>query len=284
MSAVYFLTVNYYSTALVGRLLASLPQETSGDYTVVVANNSPSDRSLETLGLVVLDAPENLGFGGGCNLGLEWIYRQNPQAIAWLINPDAYLFPDALAAAIAFFERYREISLLGTVIYTPRGECWFAGGRFNSRWGAIYASDLLAKNSSADYVECDWVSGCSLLVNLRNFSEPPQFDPSYFLYYEDFDLCQRYRRQGHRVAITGAIAVIHDASAIADRNLHHKYRHSTYSYLLTLACYTNALVFAGRALRLLLHALVLLPVKRAIATGKLAGFSQFVVRRSPKLR
>ncbi|NET55808.1 MAG: glycosyltransferase family 2 protein [Symploca sp. SIO2E6] len=276
---IYFLSVNYYSTDLIAKLISSIPANSSIPYQIVVVNNSTDDQKLPQLqasSLHILEAKTNLGFGKACNLGLNWIYQQNPQALVWIINPDAYLPENTLEKVPSFFATYPELSLLGTLIYTTTGDLWFAGGQFIPQWGAIISTDLGVSHPEAAYVSCDWVSACSLLINLQNFSACPQFDPAYFLYYEDFDFCRRYANQGHQIAITSQLAVIHQPSSITNRHLARKFQHSTYSYLLTLEKYTNKAIFLLRLFRLILHSLILLLAKPQTALGKLTGVLQFL--------
>lgn len=280
MHAFYFLIVNYNSTKLIDDLIQSIFQIKDILYQIIIVNNSPEDRSIDLLKneyIFILDAPKNLGFGSACNLGLNWIYTQNQQAIVWLINPDAYLLENEFEKIIQFFNGYSEVSILGTIIYNSVDKVWFAGGRFIPKIGAIIKEDLVSNTNSA-YVPCDWVSGCSLIINLRNFSECPQFDPAYFLYYEDFDFCRRYTTQGHLIAITKQFGVIHRPSSITDRNPFKKIKHSTYSYLLTLERYTNKLVFVLKLIRLTFNAFVLIFIKPKKALGKVAGILNYFMR------
>lgn len=208
---IYWITVNYYSSALVGRLIDSIPEEFQPDYRVIIVNNSADDHSIFALKsdhVVILTSPANLGFGKACNLGLDWVYRQNSQAMVWLINPDAY-FPegrnnsDLIQDFVEFPIAHPEVSILGTVIYTPEGRVEFSGGEFNPKTGYIAPkTNLEVFPVSKSYIPTSWVSGCSMVIVLKNFQACPQFDPDYFLYYEDFDFCQRYQQQGHRITIT----------------------------------------------------------------------------------
>lgn len=270
---IYFLVVNYYSTNLINKLINSLPSDDSQNYKVVIVNNSPDDNSiyhLKSEAVLIFNAESNLGFGGGCNLGMKWISSQDAQGIVWIINPDAYFVESFLEKVRSFFETYPEISLLGTIVHTTTGEIWFAGGRFIPSTGAILTQDLLT-NTNTDYVACDWITGCSLIVNLRNFDECPQFDPAYFLYYEDFDFCRRYASQGHLIAVTQQFGVIHQPSSITNKYVFRKMKNSTYGYLLSLDRYTNQWIVNIRLLRLISYALLLMFVKPQVAFGKFVG-------------
>ncbi|MGI0489644.1 glycosyltransferase [Pantanalinema rosaneae CENA516] len=278
---IYLITVNYFSTDLIAQLLVSIKSTKASNFKLVIVNNSPDDRQIQKLAgvsVVILEAEQNLGFGAGCNLGLQWVYQQERSAIVWLINPDTTLPEDALIQVDRFFQNHPELAIVGTVVDQPNGQPWFTGGQFMTETGAILTTDRFAHSSNPDYVPCDWVTGCSMLLNLQQFSSCPQFDQAYFLYYEDVDFCQRYRQVGYSVGITNLIRVIHQPSSISDRNLSAKFRYSTFSYLLTLERYAGRLALGWRLLRLAFHALVLLPVQPQIAIAKLQGISTYLKR------
>ena len=280
---IYFLTVNYYSSNLVAQLIRSIPTDKDIYFQLVIVNNSPTDKtiySLQTKSVTVLESGKNLGYGSACNLGLQWIQAQDPHGIVWIINPDAYLLKASLEKVKLLFELHPELSIVGTTIYTPNAKVWFAGGYFTRQTGRILTQDML-KNTQIDHVTCDWVSGCSMLINLRKFASYPQFDPAYFLYYEDFDFCRRYASSGHLIAVTNQFCVVHQPSAIANRQIFHKIRHSTYSYLLTLEKYTNKSILLLRLFRLVCHALILLPGQPKVAFGKLYGVLLYLKRSLP---
>lgn len=280
---IYFLTVNYYSTNLVTKLINSIQASKNISHKIVIVNNSPEDNSIHLLSsesVLIIEAGSNLGFGSACNLGLNWIYVQDNQAIVWLINPDTYIVEPVLDKVALFFISHSHLSIVGTVIYTPNKKVWFASGKFIPATGAILNQDFLT-NFDTEYSYCDWVSACSLLINLRRFPECPQFDPAYFLYYEDFDFCRRYANQGHLIAVTKQLSVIHQPSSITNKNIFKKIQHSTYSYLITLEKYTTKLILLIRLTRLITYAFMLISVKPKVAFGKLYGVLLYLRRSLP---
>jgi N-acetylglucosaminyl-diphospho-decaprenol L-rhamnosyltransferase len=276
---IYFVTVNYYSTSLVEKLVSSILLDRDIDCQVIIVNNSPDDDSIHSLkseSIFILEAGDNLGFGKACNLGLNWIYNQNSEAIIWLINPDAYLVESSVKQASLFFETYPEVSILGTIVYDPTGKIWFGNGQFFAKNGTIIADDCLSPELEVlPYIEMTWVTGCSLIINLRNFNYCPQFDEDYFLYYEDFDFCRRYAKQGHIIALTKQISVIHQPSSITETLPDEKIKHSTYSYLLTLEKHTSKLVLLYRLSRITVSALISLPTNSKISVNELKGILMY---------
>ena len=189
--------------------------------------------------VTVIDAPQNDGFGAGCNIGLQWIYARSPQALVWLINPDTQLLPAAISTVRSCFIQ-REIAILGTPVLDATGKLWSGAGRFN-RWTGSISARHLATDALGRPQLVRWVSGCSMVLNLAALKHCPQFDEVYFLYYEDSDLCERYYQQGYRIAIAPEPLVVHAVSSITARHTHAKYMHATFSKLTFFASPRNPL-------------------------------------------
>ncbi|MEM7595114.1 MAG: glycosyltransferase family 2 protein [Cyanobacteria bacterium P01_A01_bin.83] len=280
-----FVIVNYNSSNLISRLLNTLDNKEEQKYHVLIVNNSPEEQELLTLKsdtVSIIQAEKNLGFGQACNLGLSWIYQHDNQAIAWLINPDTYFNSDTtdnkisnIDSAIAFFKDHPQISILGTTVYNSQGKLTDAGGSFNFDTAALSVVTSLPENIKDDYLKTDWVSGCSLLINLANFDQCPNFDPRYFLYYEDLDFCLRYGQQGHQIAVTNLIKVMHDTSSITNRNLKWKYQHVTHSYLIHIEKYGSLSIFIMTNIRMSLNTLRLMLFKPQQGMGKLIGMINY---------
>lgn len=285
MRNLYFLTVNYHSSELISRSIESIDNKDTDEYTILIVNNSPEDTGLDKLNskyVEIIEAKQNVGFGNACNLGLNWIYHRDPSAVVWLINPDAYFRADCSDGtksitkdAIAFFANHPEISILGTIVYNASGQIISAGGTFTPQTAALSIIDSFPANLQQDYIETDWVSGCSLLINLTNFKQCPQFDSRYFLYYEDLDFCLRYGGEGHIIAVTQQLNVIHDTSSISDRNIFQKYKHITYSYLIHVEKYGSLAIFVLTNIRMLSNTIRLIIFKPNLGRGKLVGFYNY---------
>ena len=288
MNEVYFLVVNYNSSDLIARFVSSIVKEEENNCQLVIINNSPEDKEISSLvknNIKIIEAKDNLGFGKACNLGLKWIAKQNKEAIVWLINPDAYfnnnleLAISPINVATAFFKKHSDVSILGTTVYNSSGEITSAGGTFNPENAQLDIVDCLPENLEKDYYQTDWVSGCSLLINLSRFKEVPQFSDRFFLYYEDLDFCLRYSQQGHKIAVTHLLKVIHDTSTITNRNTLQKYRHITQSYLVYIEKYGSKKIFIITNIRMLLNTIRLLIQKPQQGFGKAIGIYEYWQKR-----
>ncbi len=269
-----FLTVNYYSSKLINKLLISL-KDLSISHKVIIVNNSPEDRDIHNLtypSLEIIETDRNLGFGRACNLGLAKIYSRSVSDLVWLINPDAYFEKDDLLKIPVLLPMLSSYPILGTIIYDEKSNLTFNGGIFCPIRGIIREDKII---SNENIRPTKWVSGCSLILNLQYFNECPNFDRDFFLYYEDFEFCQRYNKLGYDIVICSQIKVIHHTSSITSK-LTNKLTQEIYSYLLALLKHSTKVSLVYRLLRIILVGIVETITLNNRGKAKLEGVKQFI--------
>ncbi len=189
--------VTYNSAAI---LSWSLPMLADCPAVVVVDNHSADDTVAvvrrELPRATLIEAGRNLGFGRANNLGLEAVQTD----YALLHNPDARLAPGALQALREAAQRYPEAAILAPVLYDAPD----AVGDFYR--GPFHAPACHPVPTPEGDLCAEFVTGAAMLLNMRLMRQVGFFDPWFFLYCEDDDLCLRVRRAGH------PIVVVHDAA------------------------------------------------------------------------
>lgn len=246
--------VTYDSRRILPLSLAPLRQHPH----VIVVDNGSTDGSADLASELlpqahVLMAGTNLGFGRANNLGLERVTTD----YALLLNPDSILGPETLARLMQGALRYPEAALLAPKLYDAPGvlgECYRR---------AFYEDDGSPRIDPDGDLCCDFLTGAALLMNMHLMRQVGFFDPWFFLYFEDDDLCLRARRAGH------PLVLIHDA------HVEHRIRQSSApsqqlnfrrTYSLTLSKfyiqrkYLGALSCALAVLRIGTGSLLTLPV------------------------
>ena len=290
--AIYLVIVNYYACELIAGLLDSIPLAARGRVEAIAINNSPEDGDIPHLtekfpNLTLLKPETNLGFGSGCNLGLEYVYQINPQALVWLINPDTTIEPTAIDYILECFAQNPDLAILGTRIRDTQGNIWFSEGRFNRWIGSLKHQSGKERGREKEFFdnyECPeiipsrWVSGCSMLLNLEKFARCPNFDPHYFLYYEDNDLCERYYQLGYQIAVTQAVLVTHLVSATTHKDKSAKFRHATYSKLYFLQQHGTILALGLNLIYMLVKIVRILGQDTSIAIGRWQGLQKFIAQ------
>jgi GT2 family glycosyltransferase len=215
--------VNYlqwHDTASLVRQLRAAPAVRHGVAEVVIVDNDspwhPLVSRLRRLdGVSLRRWRHNRGFARAVNEGCrlsrgEWVL---------LLNPDMTLEPGFLDKALAHAERLAQqqpaVGIVGFRLANPDGTAQMSAGPFPSLAGTL-ARLLLPRTRRKYYLQqdstcrpVDWVTGCCLLLRRRCWEEVGGLDRSFFLYYEDVDLCRRARRHGWSVWYDPSLVAVH---------------------------------------------------------------------------
>ncbi len=236
---------------------------------VVVVDNASRDGTADAVrarfgnGVVVVANQRNLGFGAAANLGAARV----PEA-AWILvlNADTELTPGALSSLVAEGEAHRDAAILGPTIVGDDGRPQLSVRGHPTRLALLHQHTALrflrigaraysvyrTPPSSEEFV----VMGAAMLVRGRDFLELGGFDPRYFLYFEDADLCRRAALAGRGVRFVPAATVRHAGGSSAD---HDRERALTW-YFVSLLTYVERCHgrSAGTAFRLAFKPLLVL--------------------------
>ena len=104
----------------------------------MVVDNGTTDDSVAEIGrafpeVTLLLSGANLGFGGGCNVGIRHALAQGADYV-WLINSDATVAPAALTALVQVADSDPALGAVGSVLYEadqPDQIQLWGGGRVN---------------------------------------------------------------------------------------------------------------------------------------------------------
>jgi N-acetylglucosaminyl-diphospho-decaprenol L-rhamnosyltransferase len=154
----------------------------------------------------------NGGFGSGNNYAIRagLSNGEKPDYI-YLLNPDAVPEPGAIRALVAFMETRPKAGVVGSLILTPDGDPAYGAFRFpnivrefeDAARTAILSRFLERGRDPSpialETVEVDWVSGSSVMFRRAMLDEIGLFDETFFLYFEETDLCLRAKRAGWQI-------------------------------------------------------------------------------------
>ena len=192
---------------------------------ILVVDNGSTDGSPQMVReefptVRVIETGSNLGFGAANNVAL----RESTGRYFVLLNSDAFFAPGALALAVRHMDETPDCALGGCRLVGRDGS-WQPSSRcFHSVLGdAIVLTGLAAKypksklfgrfdRTWADELlpsKVDWVPGAFSIVRPSALAQVGAFDPAFFLYYEEVDLCLRLKRAGLKVWYWPDIVVTH---------------------------------------------------------------------------
>jgi GT2 family glycosyltransferase len=210
--------LNFNQEADTAECILSLKRMDYKNYRVILVDNGSSDGSGSRLKerfkeIDLLRSDENLGFAGGCNLGIRRSLETNPAGYILLLNNDAVVNERLLDELLGAAETNRAIGVAAAVnyYYSSPETVHMAAHRF---FWWLGVQGRLTDMGGAAFKEVQSVSACCMLVKKEVIEKIGVFDERFFMYYEDSDFCLRARRAGFKVAAVRDAKVWHRISAI----------------------------------------------------------------------
>ena len=158
---------------------------------------------------------ENLGFAGGCNVGIARALERGADYVM-LLNNDATVEPGAFEALVTRLEANPRVGLVSPLILDAAGErIWAAGGVRASR-EVVCALGLTGRPAVEAPVapfEAYALIGCAVVLRREVLERVGAFDDAYFAYVEDIDLSRRARAAGWALEVVPTARVRHRVSA-----------------------------------------------------------------------
>jgi GT2 family glycosyltransferase len=186
-------------------------------FEVIVVDNGSTDNSPARVRaaypqVAQLVNSQNLGFAAAANQGLEWAVAQGC-AYALVLNNDTTVAPDLLDLLVATGEGDPQIGIVSPRIlyFDQPHRTWHLAARWH-RWLPI---PVQIWQADTGVVEADFVSGCAMLLRRDLLQAVGGFDPDFFMYGEDIDLCARASRAGYRVVAVPQARMWHKVSVSA---------------------------------------------------------------------
>ena len=219
---VSILIVNYNGGTVVLDCLRSLYTHLrSLPYEVIVVDNASQDGSPDAIAaqfpqVRLLRHPENVGFGQGNNIAAT----QARGEFLWLLNSDTRLTDDSLPALITQLKADPHIGILGPKLLNPDGSFQFSISESISILGE-WRTQRLVRQSYEPQSRAELAStyntlqavaivrGAAMVMRRALFEQMGGFDATFFMYFEESDLCQRVRLEGFQVIYMPTVSLIH---------------------------------------------------------------------------
>jgi N-acetylglucosaminyl-diphospho-decaprenol L-rhamnosyltransferase len=190
---------------------------------VVIVDNHSQDGSAglaERVADAVVRSPTNVGFGAAQNVGRA----QSATRYVLVLNPDARVEPSALEAGRAVLEAAPDVAAVeGSIVRASDGgeerwqgsepgladlvarllqlRRWLGEARLKRLARAAGVRHFVDRAVSTPH-DVDFLAAVAPLVRREALEQVDGFDPSFFLYAEDVDLCRRLRAAGWRLVAT----------------------------------------------------------------------------------
>jgi N-acetylglucosaminyl-diphospho-decaprenol L-rhamnosyltransferase len=291
MAKVLTIILNWRSQMMTLRSIEAALRALEGvDGALVVVDNDSGDGSFEAISLEVrqrgwdrgpqsvrvVQSGRNGGFGAGNNFGIRAGLPDGSRPdYYYILNSDAFPEPEAIKALLDHLEQHPKTGFAGSFIYGEDNHPHRTAFRFPSaasefeaqiRFGPV--SRVLRKAVVAQPVpemtqRVDWLAGASLMMRAEVLESIGSFDESFFLYFEETDLCRRAALAGWPTDYVLESRVMHLGSVSTgmkewrriptfwlDSRLHYfvKNHGRAYAFAATLAHLAGGVLWRGRLL------------------------------------
>ncbi len=216
--------VDYQSDPLLDQALMALANSTlSSKFKVVVVENRPRriHRIIpKNIDIQFLPQEKNLGFGRAVNLARWQLHAQ----YLFILNPDVQVLQNTISILNDFMEKNSRVGLVVPKLLDPEGNVQASARKFYDLPTILFRRTFLCKIfpnhpilqkhlmtdwDHATIREIDWALGGCMMVRAETVPDEV-FDPRFFLYFEDVDLCLRLKKAGWKVVYHPEAVAIHE--------------------------------------------------------------------------
>ena len=205
---------------------------------IVIVDNNSGDGSFDrmtdharaqgwTAGnrLRVISSGRNGGFGAGNNCGMRaGLSDGSSPDYVCLLNSDAFPEPDAIRRLVAFMQDHPGAGIAGSHVRGEDGLPHVTRFRFPTIAGEfeqaikfgpvtrLLRGSVIPMDLPATPARADWVAGASMILRGSMLDRIGGFDETFFLYFEETDLCLRAARAGWQTWYVPQSRVVHIGS------------------------------------------------------------------------
>lgn len=181
-----------------------------------VFSNADNSMPIDDNSVIILNNDRNAGYGSGNNIGINYSLAFADCEFIWILNNDTLLEHNALSEIVGYCKKNDDIAICGSkLIYYPSdNEVQGVAGKYH-KWtvSTSHIKEVAPAILGTKAATFDYVIGASMLIKRHVFDKIETFDPKFFLYFEELDLCMRARNAGFNIGTCEASIVYHKESA-----------------------------------------------------------------------
>ena len=222
LPSICIVILNWNGTSDTLRCLDSVNRVDYQNYQAVVVDNASDEDPTAVIqeqfaDTIVLRNSKNLGFTGGCNIGIDYAIAHSYDYI-FLLNNDAVIDPKILSVFIEASKEHPDAGALGAKIYRYNRPdvLLHAGGVWSWRDARYLSLGLHQVDDNETWEEIKdtaFIPGCSLFIKTEIIQKIGKLNPDYFLLWEDLELGKAVQRLNYRLLIVPQAKIWHKESA-----------------------------------------------------------------------
>jgi len=211
--------LQYNESAATIRCLESLKELDHHGWRAVIVDNASQPEHLHNIKqwlsnqdsehFQLIANPENLGYSGGNNVGIEYALKHGADYVV-LLNNDVELKYDTLSQLVEVAEQNPGAGIVAPALIDEDGHMTYDG---KIRW---LRTELPLSSTPPPRPLLErgfYLSGACLLIKRQVFQTISTLDEGFFLYFEDVDFCYRAQLAGFQLMLLPHLRVRHWTSS-----------------------------------------------------------------------
>ncbi len=217
------ITVSFNGSKEIHDLLNSLkknPPKESWEL-VVVDNNSPLKQNysflVEEINVHLIELNNNLGFGGGNAEGVRFSRGE----YLGFINPDIEVRKNCLDELLRALQKDTETGIVCPLLTSKSNNILENTWDFPTFWQLLKRRLFSGRKPSIPEknTSVPWAQGSFLVMKKSLFTSLGGFDPRFFLFFEDTDLCRKCWKNGKKVVQIPSAKAFHTEHRLSGGNI-----------------------------------------------------------------
>lgn len=223
---VSIIILNWNSYEVTLDCLLSLRKIDYPNFEMVLVDNGSVDGSPEKLlenvpEIRLIRNPTNLGFAGGCNVGMRDALRRGTDYLL-LLNNDTIVAPDFLSQLVSFTESDKKIGAASpkVLFFDHPDRLNYAGGKHRPwrLFPKVFGLRQLDDGRYDKIREVSLLTGCAFLIKAEVVSKIGVLEEIYFHFYEDIEWSLRVLKAGYKTFYVPTAKIWHKEHYVTDRN------------------------------------------------------------------
>ncbi len=204
------LILNWANADAVKDCILGLSRSDTRNFRIILINNFSGNEDLRKIESFVTDFSnmlkislveneKNLGYAGGNNAGIKFLFENNLQGNILILNPDVQVSPDTISEMQKALKE--DVGVVSVRTLNPSGKILFDAFRLNG-----FFQKKIITNQPA--TPTDYSQGSCLLIKRDILSRTGLFDDRFFLYWEEVDFSLRVRKAGFKLTSINTSSVV----------------------------------------------------------------------------
>lgn len=222
---VSIIIINYNSSAFTQKCVDSIFLHSKGSvpFELIIVDNASLSSDWDTLVSLIPECQQiklvrskiNLGFSGGNMLGVQHAKGE----YLFFLNNDCELLNDNLQIYVNFLTQNPSVGACTGQMFNTDLTFHHSFNYFPEPSVKLFSSGIMRVIDSKKYpskrihyenpLKVPSITGAAMFVRKEAFSAIGGFDPSYFLYCEEEDLCYRMQKKGYDIYVVPEARFVH---------------------------------------------------------------------------